>query len=53
MEVSPRDLGISYVLYFNDPDRNGVEIFFDMRDANRRLTWSGQSEPLEVESLSD
>ena len=37
------DHGISWALYFDDPDGNGVEIYVDRRQATGRRRWNGQS----------
>ncbi|MBY0112745.1 MAG: VOC family protein [Phycisphaerales bacterium] len=41
------DHGISWALYTNDPDRNGVEVYLDRRIEGSRTAWRGHSLPLE------
>jgi catechol 2,3-dioxygenase len=43
--------GISKVLYFNDPDGNGVEAYVDTRACSGRFEWQGQSVPLDMDRL--
>ena len=40
------DHGISHAFYTADPDGNGVEIYRDTREENRRVTWGGTSSRL-------
>lgn len=47
--VEPVDHGISKVLYFDDPDGNGIEVYLDTREATGRTEWQGRSEPLDLE----
>jgi catechol 2,3-dioxygenase len=51
--VRPVDHGISKVLYFYDPDDNGVEAYVDTRVANDRFEWWQQSIPLDINTLPD
>lgn len=45
--VAAVDHGISWALYFDDPDSNGVEVYLDRRLAhNGSTTWQGQSRVL-------
>lgn len=48
------DHGISWAMYFADPDRNGVEIYVDTRhEPTGRTIWQGYTRPLtsrEIES---
>jgi catechol 2,3-dioxygenase len=47
----PVDHGISWALYFNDPDGNGLEIYWDTREtAHGQALWQGENKPLPVES---
>lgn len=41
------DHGISWALYTNDPDGNGVEVYLDRRIEGSRTAWRGHSLPLE------
>lgn len=52
VQVRPVDHGISKVLYFDDPDGNGVEVYVDTREANQRFQWGGESTPLDIESIT-
>ncbi|MEO1583308.1 MAG: VOC family protein [Planctomycetota bacterium] len=46
------DHGISWALYFDDPDGNGVEIYLDRRHAPEGTAlWRGQSSPLTPERV--
>ena len=41
------DHGISWAMYFNDPDGNGLEIYWDTRrEADGTARWDGRSLPL-------
>lgn len=43
------DHGISWALYFSDPDGLGVEIFLDRRgEADGRFRWEGLARPLDL-----
>ncbi len=42
------DHGVSWALYFSDPDDHGVEVFMDRRSETRKSTWSGRSRPLDL-----
>jgi len=45
--VTPVDHFISWALYFDDPDGNGLEIYWDTRDETHgRKQWRGESAPL-------
>ena len=45
--VSGVDHGISWALYFRDPDGNGVEIYVDRRNAEDGTSeWRGMTRPL-------
>ncbi len=46
IEVDAVNQGISWALYFADPDGNGVEVYCDTRDV--RAAWGGLSEPLSL-----
>ena len=47
IHFDPVDHGISKVIYFNDPDKNGIEIMLDTRKAKDQL-WKGKNLPLDV-----
>lgn len=50
--VQAVDHGISWALYFHDPDGNGLEIYWDPRASDAgRVTWTGASTPLADETL--
>lgn len=50
--VGPVDHRISWAMYFNDPDGNGLEIYWDTRrEAQGRPLWEGQSRPLSAEDI--
>jgi catechol 2,3-dioxygenase len=43
---------ISWAMYFNDPDGNGLEIYWDTRaQPNGKNAWQGQNAPLYPEQL--
>ncbi len=47
------DHGISWALYFADPDGNGLEIYVDTRrDPAGRQVWNGYSRPLSDEEIA-
>lgn len=47
VEAIPVDHGISWALYFNDPDGNGLEIYCDTRhDQQGAEAWQGITRPL-------
>lgn len=46
--VAPVDHFISWAMYFDDPDGNGLEIYCDSRDMpDGRPLWHGENAPLE------
>lgn len=46
--VSPVNHGISWAMYFSDPDGNGLEIYRDTRhEPGGRGQWGGRAEPLD------
>lgn len=50
--VRPRDHGISWALYLNDPDGNGLEIYRDTRgEPGGRADWRGESRDLEPDRI--
>jgi catechol-2,3-dioxygenase len=50
--VKPIDNGISWAMYFADPDGNQVELFCDNRaDPGGRLEWKGIWDVLDVEAI--
>lgn len=52
--VAAVDHGISWAMYFADPDGNGLEIYWDTRRVGRRAeSWDGQSEPLASERIDE
>jgi catechol 2,3-dioxygenase len=49
----PVDHGISWAIYFNDPDGNGIEVYWDTRNAvHGSKVWQGTSRPLSEAQLS-
>lgn len=49
----PVDHGISWALYFNDPDGNGIEVYWDTRCTEHGVkAWEGQTRPLSKVQLS-
>lgn len=47
VSVHPVDHRISWALYFNDPDGNGVEVYWDIRQtAEGARVWQGVDRPL-------
>ena len=52
VKVKPIDNGISWAMYFADPDGNRIELFCDNRGApGGRLMWAGTSDDLDVEVI--
>jgi len=52
VKVKPIDNGISWAMYFADPDGNRIELFCDNRGApGGRLMWAGTSDDLNVEVI--
>jgi len=52
VSVAPVDHLISWALYFNDPDGNGLEIYWDTRDEpNGAKLWRGRNVPLPEEKI--
>ena len=51
--VSPVDHGISKALYFDDPDGNGVEVYYDTRAERDRQDWQGRNEPFDPAELGE
>lgn len=52
IDVAPVDHLISWAIYFNDPDGNGLEIFWDTRNEPGGATlWHGRNLPLSEETL--
>jgi catechol 2,3-dioxygenase len=52
VKVEPVDTGISWAMYFADPDGNRIEMFTDTRTApGGRPRWEGRSEELAVEVI--
>jgi catechol 2,3-dioxygenase len=50
--VTPVDHFISWALYFDDPDGNGLEIYWDTRhEKHGRKQWRGESAPLSASQL--
>ena len=43
IEIIAVDHGISWAIYFDDPDGNGLEIYADTRAIATRTEWEGQS----------
>jgi catechol 2,3-dioxygenase len=47
VEVAPVDHLISWAIYFNDPDGNGLEIYWDTRcETGGQQLWRGRNVPL-------
>ena len=46
VNVAPVDHGISRALYFDDPDRDGLEAYVDTRDSEGE-EWAGENEPFD------
>lgn len=52
VNVKPIDNGISWAMYFADPDGNRIELFCDNRAVpGGRLMWGGISDDLDVEVI--
>jgi catechol 2,3-dioxygenase len=50
--VSAVDHYISWAMYFDDPDGNGLEIYWDTRnESGGRRLWHGDNAPLEDETI--
>jgi len=49
--VKPVDHGISKVIYFSDPDGNGIEVYVDTRSETGLQEWQGQSTQLNLEDV--
>ncbi|MFZ4507957.1 MAG: VOC family protein [Fimbriimonas sp.] len=50
--VDAVDHGISWAIYFQDPDGNGLEIYLDRREATTgRPIWDGWQAPLALERV--
>ncbi|MCB0355151.1 MAG: VOC family protein [Bdellovibrionales bacterium] len=48
------DHGISWAVYFSDPDGNGVEVYLDRRDApHGAKDWSGKSRKLSIHEIEN
>lgn len=46
------DHGISWAVYFEDPDGHGVEVYLDRRhDAGGRGAWHARSRPLDLDTV--
>lgn len=51
--VYPVDHGISWAIYFSDPDGNGLEVYWDTRGTNHGVDiWKGKDRPLSETQLS-
>lgn len=49
VSVVPSDHLVSWAIYFNDPDGNGLEVFWDTRDQpTGRSSWNGENRPLRL-----
>lgn len=54
VRVAPVDHFISWAVYFDDPDGNGLEIYWDTRgEPGGRKLWRGQNAPLSHEALME
>jgi len=52
VKVSPVDHGISWAIYFNDPDGLGVEVYWDTRQTRHGMQrWEGIDRPLDINQL--
>jgi catechol 2,3-dioxygenase len=52
IRVEPVDNGISWAMYFADPDGNRIELFCDNRtESGGRALWRGNSDDLDVEVI--
>jgi catechol 2,3-dioxygenase len=52
VSVYPVDYGISWAMYFKDPDGNGVEIYVDTRqDPQGRELWGGETVVLDRDTI--
>lgn len=50
--VSPVDHRISWALYFDDPDGNGLELYVDTRgEPDGRTVWHGENRPLTAQVI--
>lgn len=50
--VAPVDHYISWAMYFDDPDGNGLEIYWDTRnEAGGHPLWHGENAPLDDETI--
>lgn len=50
--VAAVDHGISWAMYFADPDGNGLEIYWDTRrESHGARAWEGRAEPLTVDRI--
>lgn len=52
VRVAPVDHRISWAIYFDDPDGNGLELYWDTRnEPNGRNLWRGENVPLTHQQL--
>jgi catechol 2,3-dioxygenase len=52
VSVAAVDHFISWAMYFDDPDGNGLEIYWDTRtEPNGRQLWRGENAPLEEATI--
>lgn len=52
--VYPVDHRISWALYFNDPDGNGLEVYWDTRGTEQGVNrWEGKDRPLSEAQLNE
>jgi len=52
VQVGPVDHLISWAMYFDDPDGNGLEIYWDTRrEPHGKRLWHGQNIPLPAEKI--
>lgn len=52
VSVAPVDHLISWAMYFDDPDGNGLEIYWDTRERPEGASlWRGVNRPLEPETI--
>ena len=51
--VYPVDHRISWAIYFNDPDGNGLEVYWDTRETQHGVhRWEGRDRPLTEDLLN-
>jgi catechol 2,3-dioxygenase len=54
VSVATVDHLISWAMYFDDPDGNGLEVYWDTRwEPGGRALWRGENHPLPAEKIQD